>query len=623
MNAYRDPALAHGLAHAIVREAAGRDYALMEFCGGHTHATSRHGIEDLLPRTVRMIHGPGCPVCVLPIGRLDMAIALAARPNVTLASYGDMLRVPGSGGRSLLKAKAEGADVRMVYSPLQAVALAEQRPDREIVFFAVGFETTTPPTALALRAARAKGLKNFSVLCNHVLTPAAIRAIMESGEAPELDGFVGPGHVSTIIGADAYAPAARAYAKPIVIAGFEPVDVLDAVLRLVRQVNRQSAEVENAYARAAPSAGNAAARAAMAEAFALRPSFAWRGLGEIPESALKLGEAYAAFDAEARFALEAASAEDHKACACGDILRGQKRPADCKVIATACTPDHPLGACMVSSEGACAAHYLYGRFRERERGVSAGRKGPFPRGLDLARGALDMTHGPAARASAQLFQELILPALANPALAAAEDQGRLAVGAERLAFSTDAYVVTPLFFPGGDIGKLAVHGTINDLAMAGAEPLALSLSLIAAEGTPLALLQQVLESVGAASREAGVPVITGDTKVVEAGRADPLYLVTSGVGRIPAALAEPPAAARIRTGDVILVSGTLGDHGVAVLCARGEMPIQAEVRSDTAALHGLVAALRAAAPVRALRDPTRGGLSATLNEFAWTAGLGA
>lgn len=255
--------------------------------------------------------------------------------------------------------------------------------------------------------------------------------------------------------------------------------------------------------------------------------------------------------------------------------------------------------------------------------MSAGRKGPFPRGLDLGRGALDMTHGAGGRASAQLFQELILPALSNPALAAAEDQGRLAAGAERLAFSTDAYVVTPLFFPGGDIGKLAVHGTINDLAMAGAEPLALSLSLIAAEGTPLALLKRVLDSVGEASREAGVPVITGDTKVVEAGRADPLYLVTSGIGRIPPGLAEPPAAARIEAGDVILVSGTLGDHGVAVLCARGEMPIEADVRSDTAALHGLVQALMAAAPVRALRDPTRGGLAATLNEFAWAAGLGA
>ena len=365
MNAFKNPALAWGLAAAITREAEGRDYAFMEFCGGHTHAISRHGLEDLLPANIRMIHGPGCPVCVLPIGRLDMAIALAERPGVTLASYGDMLRVPGSGGRSLLKAKAAGADVRMVYSPLQAVALAEKLPEREVVFFAVGFETTTPPTAIALKAANAKGLRNFSVLCNHVLTPAAIRAIMESGDAPALDGFVGPGHVSTIIGAQAYAPAAAAYRKPIVIAGFEPVDVLDAVLRLVRQCNAQRAEVENAYARAAPSAGNAAALAAIAETMQVRARFAWRGLGDIAESALTVSSAYEAFDAEQRFALRERSVADHKACACGDILRGQKHPRDCRVFANACTPDHPLGACMVSSEGACAAHYLYGRFRER------------------------------------------------------------------------------------------------------------------------------------------------------------------------------------------------------------------------------------------------------------------
>lgn len=249
------------------------------------------------------------------------------------------------------------------------------------------------------------------------------------------------------------------------------------------------------------------------------------------------------------------------------------------------------------------------------------RQGPFPRGLDLKRGALDMTHGAGGRASAQLFQELILPALRNPALEAAEDQGRVASGAERLAFSTDAYVVSPLTFPGGDIGKLAVHGTINDVAMAGAEPIALSLSVIAAEGTPLSLVQEILTSVGEASREAGVPIVTGDTKVVERGKADPLYLISSGIGRITRP--EPPAASRIRPGDVILVSGTIGDHGMAVLCARGDLPLAAPILSDTAALHTLVAALLDAAPgTRALRDPTRGGLSATLNEFAWAAGLG-
>jgi hydrogenase expression/formation protein HypD len=362
---FRDPDLAQDLARAIAREAQGRSFAFMEFCGGHTHALSRYGLEDLLPASLRMIHGPGCPVCVLPIGRLDMAIELARRPGVILCSYGDMLRVPASNGLSLMKAKAQGGDVRMVYSPLQAVQLAQKNPDREIVFLAVGFETTTPPTAAAMVQARKLGLTNFSVLCNHVLTPAAIRAIMDSPDTPHLDGFVGPGHVSAIIGADAYAPAANLYSKPIVIAGFEPIDLLDAILRLVRQTNAGDARVENAYARAAPSAANAAAQALMEEAFALRRSFFWRGLGEIPDSALRVSDAYAAMDAELKFGLVDRPVADHKACECGPILRGQKHPRDCKVFATVCTPDNPLGACMVSSEGACAAHYLYGRFRAK------------------------------------------------------------------------------------------------------------------------------------------------------------------------------------------------------------------------------------------------------------------
>lgn len=363
IDTWRDPVLARRIADAIAREARGRGFAFMEFCGGHTHAISRHGLEDLLPANVRMIHGPGCPVCVLPIGRLDMAIEAALEHDVIVMSYGDMMRVPASNGMSLLKAKAQGADVRMAYSPLQAVQMAERFPDKQVMFFAVGFETTTPPTAAAMVRARAKGLKNFSVFCNHVLTPAAIQAIMESPDAPHLDGFVGPGHVSTIIGADAYQPAAVAYRKPIVIAGFEPIDVLDAVLRLVRQSVRQEAYVDNAYARAAPSAANQAATALMRLTMSVRESFAWRGLGEIPTSALRVSDAFADMDAELRFGLVDRVVPDHKACECGPILRGQKRPQDCKVFGTACTPDNPLGACMVSSEGACAAHYLYGRFR--------------------------------------------------------------------------------------------------------------------------------------------------------------------------------------------------------------------------------------------------------------------
>jgi hydrogenase expression/formation protein HypD len=360
---YRDPGLTETLARALHREVTDRPYRFMEFCGGHTHALSRHGLEDVLPPQIEMIHGPGCPVCVLPIGRLDMAIRLVQAHDVTLCVYGDMLRVPGSGSMSLMKAKAQGGDVRMIYSPMQAVALARSRPDRQVVFFAVGFETTTPPTAVAMLAARAQGLANFSVFCNHVLTPAAIRAIMECGSVPDLDGFVGPGHVSTIIGTDAYAPAAAAYRKPIAIAGFEPVDLLDSILRLVRQTNAGTAEVENGYERACPTAANRHAMGMIAKTMAVRDDFGWRGLGRIADSALRLNSDFSDMDAELRFDMVERDVDDHKACECAAILRGEKRPVQCKVFANGCTPDSPLGACMVSPEGACAAHYLYGRFR--------------------------------------------------------------------------------------------------------------------------------------------------------------------------------------------------------------------------------------------------------------------
>jgi hydrogenase expression/formation protein HypD len=364
---FRDAALARGIAQAIARAAdPARAYRLMEFCGGHTHAIARYGVQDLLPKNVRMIHGPGCPVCVLPIARIDAAIALARRPNTTLVTYADTLRVPASHGQSLTRAKAQGASVRMAYSVAEALALARAQPEREVVFFAIGFETTTPPTAVALRQARAEGLRNFSVFCNHVLTPAAMAAILDAPGGVPLDGFVGPAHVSTVIGSRPYERFARDYAKPVVIAGFEPLDVMQAILMLIRQVNAGRAAVENEFTRAVTRDGNAKAIALMNEVFELCDSFAWRGLGEIPASGLRLREPYAAFDAERRFPAEVAVAPvvDHKACECGAILRGHKRPQDCKVFGTVCTPDNPIGACMVSSEGACAAHYSYGRWRD-------------------------------------------------------------------------------------------------------------------------------------------------------------------------------------------------------------------------------------------------------------------
>ncbi|MEM7569196.1 MAG: hydrogenase formation protein HypD [Pseudomonadota bacterium] len=366
---FRDPDAAKAIAAQIASEVEpGRQYHFMEFCGGHTHALCRFGLEDLLPKTIRMIHGPGCPVCVLPVGRLDMAIALVqSRSDVILATYGDMMRVPGSGGRTLLSAKAAGGDVRMVYSTLQAVDLAKANPERDVVFFAIGFETTTPPTAAAIKAAKDAGLTNFSAFCNHVLTPSAIDAIMTTGTGEtgaRLDGFVGPGNVSTIIGAEAYEGAAHKWNKPIVISGFEPNDLLQSILLLVRQVNSSEARVENAFARAVRPGGNEAAQALCSDVFQVRESFEWRGLGSIPHSALEVSDRYAAFDAERKFAMEYVSRPDHKACACAQILRGEKRPSDCKVFAAGCTPEHPLGSCMVSPEGACAAHYLYGRFRD-------------------------------------------------------------------------------------------------------------------------------------------------------------------------------------------------------------------------------------------------------------------
>ena len=368
---FRDGALATGLARALAREVdPGRDYAFMEFCGGHTHAISRYGVADLLPPNVRMIHGPGCPVCVLPIGRVDMAIGLAlARPEVILCSYGDCLRVPASDGLSLLKAKARGADVRMVYSAADALALAVREPAREVVFFAIGFETTTPPTALVLREAAARGLANFSVICNHVLTPPAITAILDSPAASRLgalhlDGFIGPAHVSTLIGSRPYEAFAARYRKPVVIAGFEPLDVMQAIRMLVRQVDTGRAEVENEFTRAVVRDGNPKAQAIVSEVLALRDEFEWRGLGVLARSALRIRPAFAPWDAEAKFGLDYRPVPDHRACECGAILRGVKKPTDCKLFGTVCTPETPMGSCMVSSEGACAAHYNYGRFRD-------------------------------------------------------------------------------------------------------------------------------------------------------------------------------------------------------------------------------------------------------------------
>lgn len=362
---YRDAELGRVLAGEIAAVAdAGRHYKIMEVCGGHTHAIYKYGIDDLLPPNVELVHGPGCPVCVIPMGRVDDGIALAREPGVIFTCFGDMMRVPGS-QETLLDAKAGGADVRMVYSPLDALRIARNEPERQVVFFAIGFETTAPSTALTLKRAKAESVPNLSVMCSHVTIVPPLRALLESPDL-RLDGFVGPGHVATVVGARPFHFIAAEYRKPVVISGFEPLDVLQSIHMILRQLAEGRSEVENQYKRVVPYDGNPRALEVLAEVFELRPHFEWRGLGFISQSALKLSETYADFDAERRFSVPGVRVADPKACQCGEVLKGVIKPWECKVFGTACTPEHAIGTCMVSPEGACAAYYNYGRFaRER------------------------------------------------------------------------------------------------------------------------------------------------------------------------------------------------------------------------------------------------------------------
>ena len=357
---YRDPTMATNIAADIAKLSEGRQLKLMEVCGGHTHTIYKHGVEDVLPPNIDLVHGPGCPVCVLPMGRIDDAIAIAETENVIFTTFGDMMRVPGS-KKSLLDAKAQGADVRFVYSPLDALKLAKQNPEKQIVFFAIGFETTAPSTAVTLLRAQAENIKNFSIFCNHVTIIPAMKAILDSPDL-RLDGFIGPGHVSMVIGLRPYTFVARDHHKPVVMAGFEPLDIIQAVHMIVTQISEGRAEIENQYARVVRPEGNTKALEAMARTMELRPFFEWRGLGFITHSALKLRPEFAAWDAELRFQVPGLRIADPKACQCGEVLKGVIKPWECKVFGTACTPETPIGTCMVSPEGACAAYFNYGRF---------------------------------------------------------------------------------------------------------------------------------------------------------------------------------------------------------------------------------------------------------------------
>jgi hydrogenase expression/formation protein HypD len=369
---FRDAETARALARRIAERCEpGRRYAFMEVCGGHTHTIYKHGLEDHLPEAIRLVHGPGCPVCVLPMGRVDDAIAIARdHDDVIMTAFGDMMRVPGGNG-SFFDARAAGADIRMVYSPLDALKIARANPDRRVVFMAIGFETTTPSTAMTILRAEREGIGNFSVFCNHVTVIPPMTTILDSPQL-SLDGFIGPGHVSTVIGCEPYAFIAAERGKPLVVSGFEPLDILQSVYQLVDQLASGRCEVENQYGRVVPWDGNRRALDVVDRVFATRETFEWRGLGWIPFSALALRPEYAAFDAERIYPIPGQRVADPPACQCGEVLQGVLEPWQCGVFGTACTPETPIGTCMVSSEGACAAYYNYGRFtRTRSAGPVA------------------------------------------------------------------------------------------------------------------------------------------------------------------------------------------------------------------------------------------------------------
>ncbi|MGB9418005.1 MAG: hydrogenase formation protein HypD [Acidobacteriaceae bacterium] len=355
---FRDPELITRASEEIRRLAdPGRHYRIMEVCGGHTHAIYRFGLKDILPENIELIHGPGCPVCVLPMGRIDDGLSIAQKGDAIFAAFGDMMRVPGTHG-SPFEHKARGTDVRIVYSPADALQIARRNPERHVIFFAIGFETTAPSTALTLMRAKREGVHNFSVFCNHVTIVPAIRAILDSPDM-RLDAFIGPGHVSTVIGCRPYEWIARAEGKPVVTSGFEPLDLLQSIVMLLRQLRAGEARVENQYKRVVPWEGNRAALKAMAEVFELRPHFEWRGLGFISQSALRIRKEYAEWDSEQRFDVPETRVADPKAAQCGEVLKGVLKPAQCKLFGKECTPEHPIGALMVSSEGSCAAYYNY------------------------------------------------------------------------------------------------------------------------------------------------------------------------------------------------------------------------------------------------------------------------
>ena len=630
LDEYRDPELARVLLAELDRVAT-RPWTLMEVCGGQTHTIVRQGIDELLPAGIRMIHGPGCPVCVTPLETLDRAMAIAARPDVMFTSFGDMLRVPGS-RTDLLALKARGADVRVVYSPMDAVTLAQTPPGA-----AGGLprrRASRPPrrpTRWRSCGRRRYGLTNFSILVSHVLVPPAMTAILEAAGC-EVQGFLAAGHVCTVMGWTEYEPLAATYRVPIVVTGFEPLDLIEGILMAVRQLEEGRFEVENQYARAVRRTGNAPAQEALRRVFRVSDR-AWRGIGTDPVERARTGRGV--------FRLRRGTPLRRRPPVPGGAPRLRRRsdPHRREAADRLRRVRHDMHPTVPArrADGVQRGHL---RRLLHRRPAAIRRHGAGDRRWSRPMTTLDplaascpvplteaervlLGHGSGGQLSASLIGDVLVPALGSAAPAGAlEDAAIVGVDGVDLAVSTDSYVVSPLFFPGGDIGALAVHGTVNDLAMRAAMPVALAVAYVIEEGFPLADLRRVAASVGDAARAAGVPVVTGDTKVVGRGAADGLFVTTTGIGRrIPGA---SPSATGAAPGDAVLLSGAIGRHGTAVLSTREGLGFEADISSDTRPLHRLVAAMVRAGgmDVHALRDPTRGGIASALNEIAAASQVG-
>ena len=361
LSEFRDPILADKLVNELKKDvgllSSGNNVRIMEVCGGHTHTIFKYGLEQLLPKEIELIHGPGCPVCVLPMNKVDECVLLAEEKQVILTTFGDAIRVPGS-KKSLLQAKAEGADIRIVYSPMDALDIASRNPDKDVVFFALGFETTMPSTALTVQEAKKQEVLNFSILCNHITIPQTLKALLDTDNL-NLDAFIGPGHVNMIIGTEVYGFIVNQYKKPIVVSGFEPLDILQSISMLIKQLLENRCEIENQYKRVVSKKGNIIAQEAINNVYQIKEYSEWRGLGLIPESGVMLRNEYELYDAEKKYDLKTVNTPDPEKCQCGEVLQGFIKPYECKLFGKECTPHNPIGALMVSSEGSCAAYYNY------------------------------------------------------------------------------------------------------------------------------------------------------------------------------------------------------------------------------------------------------------------------